>query len=144
MCGRCSCLPVLERWREAELFACAAAASSSAFSCWRTRCSSEVAASEQPRSNIAVMVRFCDARLKSGRASASALALASMLAPSLARRSLLRVGPRYGGVGARARGCSATGRRSRRSLFPSRGYSCTGMSYAGCRSRGSGSILSSS
>jgi hypothetical protein len=77
---------------------------------------------------MAAVVRFCDARLKSGRASASALALASMLAPSLARRSLLRVGPRSGGVGARARGCLAAERHSWRSPFPSRGYSCTGTS----------------
>jgi hypothetical protein len=83
--------------------------------------------------------RFCDARLKSG----GALALASMFAPSLARRLLWRVGPRAGGIGARARSCSAPGRRSRRSPFPSRGSSCTGISCAGRRSWGSASIPSS-
>jgi hypothetical protein len=88
---------------------------------------------------MAASARFCDARLKSGRASASA----SVLAPSLACRLLSHVGPRAGGVGARPCGCSTAGRRSRRSPFPSQGYSCIGISCAGCRSRGSGSIPSS-
>jgi hypothetical protein len=79
-----------ERWREAELSACcAAAALSNAFSCWYTRRSSKVDASEQPRSSMAAASRFCDAHRKSGGASASALA--SMFAPSLARWLLLRV-----------------------------------------------------
>jgi hypothetical protein len=43
------------------------------------------------------------------RVSASVLALASTFAPSLARRSLSRVRPRAGCVGARARGCSVVG-----------------------------------
>jgi hypothetical protein len=51
--------PRLEHWREAELSACcAAAASSSAFSCWRTRRSLEVASSGQPRSSMAVAAWF--------------------------------------------------------------------------------------
>jgi hypothetical protein len=93
-----------ERWREAELSACcAAAASSSAFSCWRTRCSSEVAASGQPRNNMAVVARFWDAHRKSGGASASALA--STFAPSLARQLLSCAS----GVGVRPCGWSAAG-----------------------------------
>jgi hypothetical protein len=44
--------PCSERWREAEFFACwAAAASSSAFTCWCTHRSS-VAGSGQPRSSV--------------------------------------------------------------------------------------------
>jgi hypothetical protein len=51
--------PHSERWREAELSACCAAAtSSSAFSCWRTRRSSEVTGSGQPRSSMAAVARF--------------------------------------------------------------------------------------
>jgi hypothetical protein len=88
-------------WREAELSACcaAAAASSSTFNCWHTRRSSEVVASGQSRSNMDAVVRFCNARLKSGGASASVLALASKLVPSS------RVRPQAGGVGVRAHGC---------------------------------------
>jgi hypothetical protein len=131
-----------EHCREAELSACCTTATSnSAFSCWRTRCSSEVVASEQPRSSMAAAARFCDARLKSGEASASTLA--STFAPSLAHRLLSCAGPRAGGVGARSCGCSVAGRRSRWLPFPSHGYSCTGMSYAGRRSRGSASNPSS-
>jgi hypothetical protein len=131
-----------ERWRETELSSCCtAAASSSAFSCWRTRRSSEVAASGQPRSRMAVVARFCDARPKSGGASASVLA--STFAPSLARRLLSRVGPHAGAVGARARNYSAARRRSRRSPLPSRGSSCIGISCVGRRSQGSASIPSS-
>jgi hypothetical protein len=51
--------------------------------------------------------------------------------------------PTCRGVGARPCGWSAAGRRSRRLPFPSRGNPCTGTSYAGCRSRGSASTLSS-
>jgi hypothetical protein len=68
-----------------------------------------------------VAARFCDARLKSGGASASALALASTLAPSLVHRSLSRVRPRAGGVDAWALGCSAVGQHSRHSQIPSGG-----------------------
>jgi hypothetical protein len=51
--------PCSERWREAELSACcAAAASSSAFSCWHTRRSSEVAGSGQLHSSMAAAARF--------------------------------------------------------------------------------------
>jgi hypothetical protein len=131
-----------KRWREAELSAfCDAAASSNDFSCWRTRRSSEVAASGQPRSSMAAAVRFCDARRKTGRASASALA--SMFTPSLARRLLLRANPLAGGIGARPCSWSAARRRSRRLLFPSRSSSYIGMFCAGCRSRGSASMPSS-
>jgi hypothetical protein len=57
--------PRSERWREAELFACcAAAASSSAFSCWRTHRSSEVMGSGRPCSSMAAAARFLDARRK--------------------------------------------------------------------------------
>jgi hypothetical protein len=127
--------PRSERWCEAELSACcAAAASSSAFSCWRTRRSSEVAASGQPRSSMAAAARFCDACLKSGGASGSALA--SMFAPSLARRLLSHAGLHVGGIGARPCGRSAVGRRSCRSSFPSQGSSYTGMSCAGRRLHG--------
>jgi hypothetical protein len=74
--------PRSERWREAEVSACcAAAASSNTFSCWRTRRSSEVAASGQPCSSMAATARFYDARWKSGGASA----LASTFTPLLAR-----------------------------------------------------------
>jgi hypothetical protein len=133
--------PRSERWREAELSACCAtAASSSAFSCWRTRRSSEVAASGQSRSSMA---GFCDARQKSGGASASALVLASTFAPPLARRLLSRAGPRAGGVGALSCGWSVAGRCSCWSSFPSQGPSCTGMSCAGRQSRGSASMPSS-
>jgi hypothetical protein len=80
--------------------------------------------------------------MQSGGASPSELA--SMFTPSLARRSLLRVCPRAGGIRAWARGCSAVGLRSCRSPFPSRGCSYTGINYragsgAGCRLRGLGS-----
>jgi hypothetical protein len=76
--------PRSECWHEAELSACcAAAASSSAFSCWRTRRSSEVAASRQPHNSMATAVRFWDAHRKIGGASASLLV--STFAPSLAR-----------------------------------------------------------
>jgi hypothetical protein len=71
---------------------------SSAISCWHTRHSSEVAGSGQPRSSMAAAVRFWDARRKSGGASASALA--SAFAPSLARWLLSRAGPHAGDVGA--------------------------------------------
>jgi hypothetical protein len=82
--------PRFERWCESELFACCVvAASSSAFSCWCTRRFSEVAASGQPHSNMAVAARFRDGRLKSSEASTSVLV--SMLVPSLARQSLSRV-----------------------------------------------------
>jgi hypothetical protein len=130
--------PCSERWREAELsVCCAAATSSNAFSCWRTRRSSEVAASGQPRCSMAAAVRFCDTRRKRGGASASALALT--FAPSLVCPLLSHVG----GVGARPCGWSAVGRRSHWSSFPSRGSSYTGMSCAGRRSRGSASMPSS-
>jgi hypothetical protein len=90
--------PRSERWREAELSACcAAAASSSAFSCWRTRRSSEVASSGQPRISMATAVRFWDAHRKSGGAST----FASAFAPPLAHRLLSGSGPHAGGVGAR-------------------------------------------
>jgi hypothetical protein len=90
-------LPHSECWCEVELSACcAAAASSSAFSCWRTRRSSEIAGSGQPRSSMAAVARFWDARQESGGASASALA--STFAPSLAHRLLSCAGPRAGGV----------------------------------------------
>jgi hypothetical protein len=103
--GAPSC-PRSERWRKAELSACcAAAASSNAFSCWRTRLSSEVTAA----------ARFCDARRKTGGTSA----LASTFTPSLVRRLLSRADPRAGGVGVRSCGCSAAGQCSRRSPFPS-------------------------
>jgi hypothetical protein len=92
--------PRYERWREAELSACcAAAASSNAFSCWRTRRFSEVVGSGQPRSSMASAARLWDTHRKSGGASASVLA--STFAPLLARRLLSRAGPRAGGVGAR-------------------------------------------
>jgi hypothetical protein len=62
--------PRSECWREAKFSACcAAAASSNNFSCWRTRRSSEVATSGQPRSSMAAAARFCDACRKSGSAS---------------------------------------------------------------------------
>jgi hypothetical protein len=54
---------------------------------------------------MAAAARFYNARLKSGRASPSALA--STFAPSLAYRSLSPVRPRASGVGAWARGCLA-------------------------------------
>jgi hypothetical protein len=51
--------PRSERWHEAELSACcAAAASSIAFSCWHTRRSLEVAGSGQPRNNMDTVMRF--------------------------------------------------------------------------------------
>jgi hypothetical protein len=131
--------PRSERWSEDELSACcAAAASSNAFSCWRTRRSSEVAASRQPRGNMAAAARFCDAHRKSGRASLSAFV--STFVPSLARQLLPRAGPRACDVGAWSCGWSAAGRRSCWLPFPSRGSSCTGMSCAGCWSRGSASM----
>jgi hypothetical protein len=71
------------------------------------------------------------------------LTFASMFAPSLARRLLSRTSPRPSGIGAWPCGWSAAGQRSRRSSFPSRGSSCTGMSYAGQRSRGSAPMPSS-
>jgi hypothetical protein len=78
--------PRSNRWREAELSACCAAAtSSSVLSYWCTRLSSEVAASGQPCSNMAAAARLCDTLLKSSGASPPALAL--MFALSLARRS---------------------------------------------------------
>jgi hypothetical protein len=136
--------PRSERWREAELSSCCAvAASSNAFSCWRTHRSSEVAASGQPRSNMATTARFCDSRQKSGGASASALALASTFTPFLERRLLSRADSRASGVGGRPCGWSAARRRSHRSPFPSWGSSCTGMSFAGYRSQGSASMTSS-
>jgi hypothetical protein len=92
--------PRSKHWREVELSAyCAAAASSSAFSCWHTRRSLAVTGSGQLRSNMAAAVRFWDARLKSGGVSPSALV--PTFAPSLARRLLSRAGPRADGVGAR-------------------------------------------
>jgi hypothetical protein len=72
-----------ERCRELELSACCAVvASSSAFSCWCTRRSSEVVSSVQPHGSMAAAARFWDARRKSGGASA----FASAFAPPLARR----------------------------------------------------------
>jgi hypothetical protein len=139
--------PRSDSWLEAELSACCATAnSSSALSCWRTCLSSEVAASGQPHNSMAAAARFCDARLKSGGASPPTLV--STFAPSLARRSLSCVRSRAGGVGARARGCLSMGRRSCRSLFPSRRCSCTGTccgasNGAGCWLRGSWSSSSS-
>jgi hypothetical protein len=134
--------PRSERWHEAELSACcAAAASSSAFSCWRTRRSSEVAASGQLCSSMAATARFCDTRQKSGGLSASALP--SMFTPSLARWLLSRSGPRGDGVGVQSCGYSAAGRRSCQSSFPSRGPSCMRMSCAGRWSQGSASMPSS-
>jgi hypothetical protein len=51
--------PHSERWREVKLSTCCvAAASSSAFNCWRTRHSSVVAGSGQPRTSMAVVARF--------------------------------------------------------------------------------------
>jgi hypothetical protein len=136
------CRPLSERWREAELSACCVvAASSNAFNCWCAHRSSEVAASEQPCSSMAAAVRFCDARRRSGNASTSAFALT--FAPLSARRLLSRAAPLSGGVGARPRGWSTAGRRSRRSPFPSRGSSCTGMSCAGRQSWGSTSMPTS-
>jgi hypothetical protein len=88
----------------------------------------------------AAAARFWDTRQKSGRASASVLA--SMFALSLAHWFLSRAGPHAGGVGARPCGWSVAGRCSRRSSFPSRGSSCTGMSCVGRRSQGSASIPS--
>jgi hypothetical protein len=149
--------PRSERWREAELSACcAAAASSSAFNCSRTRRSSEVAGSGQPHSSMATTAKFWDAHRKSDGASASAFV------PPLARRLLSGSGMRAGGVDARPRGWSAAGRRSRRlsfssrgapctgtsctgrhSPFPSRAWPCTGTPCAGCRARGSSSMPSS-
>jgi hypothetical protein len=134
--------PHSERWQETELSACCATAvSSNAFSCWRTRRSSEVATSGQPRISMAAAARFCDACRKSGGVSASVLA--STFAPSLARRLLSRSDPRAGGIGARPCGWSAVERCSHHLPFPSRGSSCTGMSCAGRRSRGSASMPSS-
>jgi hypothetical protein len=142
VCGRRTCPPALRALDEAELSACCAvAASSSTFNCWRTRRSSEVAASGQLCSSMAATARFCDTRQKSGGPSASALP--SMFTPSLARRLLSRSGPRADGVGAQSCGYSAAGRRSRRSLFPSQGPSCMRMSYAGRWSQGSASMPSS-
>jgi hypothetical protein len=109
VCGWCSdppALRALERSRALRLLH--RRRLEQRFSCWRTRRSSEVATSGHPRSSMAVVARFCDARLKSGGASV----LASALAPSLARRSLSRVGPRAGGVGAPPRDYSAAERRS--------------------------------
>jgi hypothetical protein len=84
-----------ERWREAELSACCAAAdSSSAFNCSYTRRSSEVASSRQPHSSMAIVAKFWDARRKSG--SASTLAFA----PPSACRLLSGSGARADGVGA--------------------------------------------
>jgi hypothetical protein len=112
--------PRSERWHEAELSTCCATTtSSSAFSCWRTRRSLEVAASGQPCSSMAATVRFWDARRRSGEASASALV--STFAPSLARRLLSCAGPRAGSIGVRLCAWSAAGRHSRRSPFASRG-----------------------
>jgi hypothetical protein len=134
--------PHSEHWHEAELSACCAvSASSSAFSCWRTRRSSEVATSGQLCSSMAATARFCDTRQKSGGPSASALP--STFTPSLARRLLSRSGLRADGVGAQSCGYSAAGRRSRRSSFPSRGPSCMRMSCAGRWSQGSASMPSS-
>jgi hypothetical protein len=66
--------PCSERWREAELSACCATtASSSPFSYWCTRRSSEVAAFGQARTSMAVAARFWDTHRKSGGASASTL-----------------------------------------------------------------------
>jgi hypothetical protein len=95
--------PRSERWREAELLACCdTAASSNTFSYWRTRRSSEVVASGQPRSSMAIVARFCDTRRKSGGASASAFE--SMSAPFLVCQLLSRASPCSGGVGARSCG----------------------------------------
>jgi hypothetical protein len=149
--------PRSERWREAELSTCwAATASSSAFNCSRTRRSSEVAGSGQPRRSMATAARFWDARQKSGGASTSAFA------PSLVRRFLSGSVARAGGVGARPRGWSAAGWHSRRLPFSSRGspctrtsctgrrspfpswaWPCTSTPCAGCHSRGSASMPSS-
>jgi hypothetical protein len=115
---------VASAWREVELSACcAAAASSSTFNCWHTHRSLEVAAFGQPRGSMAAAVRFCDARLKSGGVSASALALAlvSTLAPSLAHRSLSRFVPvpavsGHGPVAARQLGSARIARRSPRGV----------------------------
>jgi hypothetical protein len=87
--------PRSERWHEAELSACcAAAASSNAFNCSRTHRSSEVAGSRQPRSSMAAAAKFWDARRKSGSASAPTFA------PPLTLR-LSGSGARAGGVCAR-------------------------------------------
>jgi hypothetical protein len=74
--------------------------------------------------------------------------LASTFVPLLVRRLLSRIRPRAGSVGVRARGCSAAGRRSCRSSFPSWGCSytrtiCGAGNGAGCWSWGSGSCPSS-
>jgi hypothetical protein len=91
--------PRSERWREAELSTCwAAAALSNAFNCSHTRRSSEVAGSVQPSSSMATAARFWDACRKSGGASALTFA------PSLARRLLSGSGAHAGGVGAQPRG----------------------------------------
>jgi hypothetical protein len=90
--------PRLEHWRDAEFSACAVAASSNAFSCLRTRRSSEVAASTQSRNSMAAAAKFCDACRKSGDASVLAFV------PSLVHRLLSCATPRGGGIGARSCG----------------------------------------
>jgi hypothetical protein len=138
-----------ERWREAELSACcAAAASSSAFSCWRTCRSSEVAGSEVLRRpleewegvgvNVGVDVRASiGTSVVVGRRPACRQCRLAVVRLMGSRTALAPVAVPL------THPCTGTSCAGRRSPFPSRGRPCTGTPCAGCRSRALASTPSS-
>jgi hypothetical protein len=121
--------PCYERWHEAELSpCCAATASSSAFNCWRTCHSSEVAGCSSKVSRCPLE------EWRSINVSVRSLIGASVVVglwPALRQRRCVAM--------RLVRGRAALAPVA----IPLAGLPCTGTSYAGCRSRGSTSTPSS-